>query len=180
MWPNASPHSPTAGTANTKTQAAIPGARVGNRSAPKVATKADLKAADASAAQKQAAKRIAAVAKGLEPLAKAVVDACQDQTIAQSLKPHMAEIAAALVIGAKVPGSTGAADRSMLLRLARHPASTAGAQLKAGKEEQAQLGALLERALAGKARVTALVEGVSEEIGRTGVTASAVRVAEPA
>jgi hypothetical protein len=78
---------------------------------------------------------------------------------------------AALAKGAAMPGSAGAADRSMLLRLIGHASSTAKAKEAAGKTVHLHLGGRLSEAMARRAAaVGRVIAGEAVEIGRDPVT----------
>ena len=79
---------------------------------------------------------------------------------------------AALAKGAAMPGSQGAADRSMLLRLIGHASSTAGEKAKAARTLHVHVG---ERVMAAmdrrQAAVGRVIEGQIASVGRDPVTA---------
>lgn len=146
---------PQISTAASTTAASNPTERGGNRSAP-------------------LASDLTGAAGNLEALADRIVAESADQVGAALLRPHLPVILDALVRGASMPGSQGAADRSMLLRLVRHSSSTAREQQAAARGLAAAVGAGVEAAMARReAARRRVIEGRSEPVGRVGVTPAA-------
>lgn len=113
---------------------------------------------------------------GYEALADAVVAQSADQDAAKLARPHLPAMLEALCKGAAVPGSTGAADRAMLLRLIKHSSSTAREQAAAAKQVHVHIGNRLvearRRTISARGR---MIEGRAEEVaagpfGRASVT----------
>jgi hypothetical protein len=104
-----------------------------------------------------------------------------DQAAAEVVRAALPGVLEALVKGAKIPGSGGAADRAMLFRLIRHSASTARER---GASDRTSLptalgAALLETAQARRdAAARRVIDGTSEPVGRDGVTLPAPIVRE--
>lgn len=114
-----------------------------------------------------------------EALADAIVAQSGDQEAAGLARPHLPAVLEALCKGAAVPGSTGAADRAMLLRLIKHSSSTAREQATAARSVHVHVGARLVGAAARRTAASRgrMIEGRAETveigpIGRASVTVS--------
>jgi hypothetical protein len=113
----------------------------------------------------------------LEGLADVVAAGCGDASAAAAIRPALPGILGALVKGAQVPGSTGAADRAMLLRLVKHASSTAGEQKQAARSLHVHLGGRISDAMARRAGAVArVVEGRAVELPSSGHATVAARV----
>jgi hypothetical protein len=113
----------------------------------------------------------------LEGLADVVAAGCGDASAAAAIRPALPAILGALVKGAQVPGSTGAADRAMLLRLVKHASSTAGEQKAAARSLHVHLGGRISDAMARRAGAVArVVEGRAVEVPSVGHATVAARV----
>ena len=105
----------------------------------------------------------------LEGLADVVAAGCGDAGAAAAIRPALPAILGALVRGAQVPGSTGAADRAMLLRLVKHASSTAAEQKQAARSLHLHLGGRITDAMARRAGAVArVVEGRAVEVAAGG------------
>jgi len=110
-----------------------------------------------------------------------VVAESADAEAAAILRPDLPLILDGLLRGASMPGSAGAADRSMVFRIARHSSSTAREHAQAARGLVRALGeglgTALDRAQQARARVIA---GESLDIGHDPVTRPGSARDEPA